>query len=151
MGLNIYLTLKSVQQLPYGRTILIRENGQIKELSRAEWDERFPNREPVTVNLPGNDDEEVHWANITHNLRQMAKAAGIYFHLWRPEEINITQAFQLSTPLTLALAAMRDNPEWYRQFDAENGRGTYVQFLLWLDKLLEACNRWPAASISVNR
>ncbi len=151
MSLDIYLTLKSVQQLPRGRTILVREDGQFKELSHAEWDERFPNREPVTVEFPGNDGEEVYWANITHNLGPMARAAGIYFHLWRPEEINITQASQLSTPLALALAAMRDNPEWYRQFNAENGWGTYVQFLPWLDDLLEACNRWPTANISVDR
>jgi len=34
----------------------------------------------------------VYDANITHNLGAMAEAAGIYKHLWRPEEIGITKA-----------------------------------------------------------
>lgn len=32
---------------------------------------------------------EVFSANITHNLGAMAEAAGIYRHLWRPEEVGV--------------------------------------------------------------
>ena len=39
--------------------------------------------------------EEGYEANITHNLSRMAQDAGIYHYLWRPEEMNITQAGQL--------------------------------------------------------
>ena len=38
-------------------------------------------------------------SNITHNLGKMAEAAGIYKHLWCPEEIGITKAKQLIQPL----------------------------------------------------
>lgn len=31
-------------------------------------------------------------ANITHNLNRMADEAGIYEHVWRPEEIGVTTA-----------------------------------------------------------
>lgn len=33
--------------------------------------------------------QDVFWANITHNLGRMADEAGIYKHLWRPEEIGM--------------------------------------------------------------
>lgn len=39
--------------------------------------------------------EQLYWANITHNLNSMAGAAGIYQHLWRPEEVGVTKARQL--------------------------------------------------------
>jgi hypothetical protein len=39
----------------------------------------------------------VYDANITHNLGAMAKAAGIYMHLWRPDEIGIKTASELSS------------------------------------------------------
>jgi hypothetical protein len=38
---------------------------------------------------------EVYSDNITHNLGEMADAAGIYKALWRPEEIGITKAAEL--------------------------------------------------------
>ena len=37
--------------------------------------------------------EGAYSANITHNLGKMAEEAGIYKHLWRPEEIGITKAW----------------------------------------------------------
>ena len=43
--------------------------------------------------------EELFNANITHNLGEMARKAGIYHYLWRPEEIDITFASELIDPL----------------------------------------------------
>ena len=45
---------------------------------------------------------EVYSTNITHNLGKLAEALGIYQHLWRPEELNITHARQLIHPLKAA-------------------------------------------------
>ena len=42
-------------------------------------------------------------ANITHNLTDMANAAGIYGVVWRPEENGIDCAEQLIAPLTEAI------------------------------------------------
>ncbi len=62
-------------------------------------------------------------ANITHNLGDMAEEAGIYKHLWRPEEIGITKAVQLVEPLSKGLSFMKSDPERFKKFNAENGWG----------------------------
>lgn len=89
--------------------------------------------------------------NITHNLTEMADAAGIYKALWRPEEIGITHAKQLIEPLTEGLAKLRSDPEKYRAYNAENGWGTYGQFLPFVIGVLEAAKQYPEAEISVSR
>jgi hypothetical protein len=94
---------------------------------------------------------EVYWANITHNLNTMAEAAGIYKHLWRPEEVGITKAQQLIEPLREAIAKMKADPEKFKQYDADNGWGTYKDFLPWLEKYLGACQEHPEADVSVSR
>jgi len=48
--------------------------------------------------------------NITHNLGAMAREAGIYEALWRPEEINVTTAEQLIEPLTVGLEKLKADP-----------------------------------------
>lgn len=90
-------------------------------------------------------------ANITHNLNKMAEAAGIYEHLWRPEELNITTASDLIEPLTKGLADMKARPDHYKQFNASNGWGMYDHFIPWIENYLEACIENPDATISVYR
>jgi hypothetical protein len=90
-------------------------------------------------------------ANITHNLGAMAREAGIYQHLWRPEEIGVTKAAELVEPLTIGLADMVRRPTHYEQFNAPNGWGLYEHFLPWIAKYLEACIAHPDATIEVSR
>lgn len=97
------------------------------------------------------DDEEVYTANITHNLGDMAEAAGIYMHLWRPEEIGITKAAELIDPVEAGLADMVARPSHYDQYNAPNGWGLYKNFVPWIAKYLEACKRYPEAVVSVCR
>ena len=94
---------------------------------------------------------EVFWANITHNLNDMAEEAGIYKHLWRPDEIEITHARQLIEPLSIAVALMKADPCRFKKFDAENGWGTYKDFVPWIDKYIKACKENPDATINVSR
>lgn len=94
---------------------------------------------------------EVYWRNITHNLNKMAQEAGIYQHLWRPEELNITVAKDLIDPLTEGLARLEDKPEHYRKFDAPNGWGTYDNFVDFVRDYLKACQENPDATIEVSR
>ena len=49
MSLNVYLTLKGSENHHEGSGIFVRENGETKEITRAEWDEKFPGREPFTT------------------------------------------------------------------------------------------------------
>ena len=89
-------------------------------------------------------------ANITHNLSLMADEAGVYKHLWRPNEIGIDTARQLVGPLKKALDLLKSDPERFRKFEHKNKWGTYDHFVFWLEKYLIACVENPDAEISIN-
>lgn len=150
MSLDVYLTLKGVQNKIPGSRIFIREGGSTKEISRSEWDERFPGRESVVTELPS-DDEEVFSANITHNLGEMASAAGLYRPLWRPSEIGITKAAQLIEPLELGLKILKDDPDKFKEFNPENGWGSYGGLVAFVEEYIAACHSYPDAEVSVSR
>lgn len=103
-----------------GSGIFVRANGQTKEISRDEWDEKFPNQEPIVADVD-EDDDEVFEYNITHNLNTMAGEAGIYKHLWQPDEIGITKAGELIEPLREGLALLKSDPERFKAFNPKNG------------------------------
>ena len=90
-------------------------------------------------------------ANITHNLNEMAGAAGIYQHLWRPDEIGVTKAKHLLDPLTRGLALLKSDPAKFKKFDAPNGWGIYEHFVPFVEKYLAACREHPDAAVSVSR
>lgn len=105
----------------------------------------------LDVYLDDPDDGYAFSANITHNLGRMAEAAGIYKHLWRPEELGITKASELIAPVTTGLIDMAALPSYYRQFSSSNGWGLYENFLPWVAKYLQACIEHPNATIEVSR
>lgn len=86
-------------------------------------------------------------ANITHNLGEMAEAAGIYSHLWRPEEIGITKSRHLIEPLTAGVARLKSNPERFKALEPENKWGTYARFVPWIETYIEACREHPDADV----
>ena len=94
---------------------------------------------------------EVYWANITHNLGEMAKAAGIYEYLWRPDELGIKTAGELVGPLTKGLKKLKASPAKFEKFNAENGWGTYEDFVPFVEAYLAACKREPDGLIEVSR
>lgn len=149
MSLDVYLTIKGLKQGYSGSGIFIRENGRVKEISRAEWDEKFPGREPVIAQ--SQDDNEVYSANITHNLTKMAYEAGIYKHLWRPDELNIKKAYELMIPLSAGLGLLESNPEHFKEFNPPNGWGDYEEFVEFVREYLAACEKYPHADVSVWR
>lgn len=100
---------------------------------------------------PTGETEIVYDANITHNLGAMANEAGIYQHLWRPEELGITKASELIEPLTKGILDMKARPDHYKQFNAANGWGLYEHFVPWLEKYLDACKEYPDAVVEVSR
>ena len=89
--------------------------------------------------------------NITHNLGKMAEKAGIYWHLWRPEELGITEASELIEPLRAGLKVLREKPEWYKTFTPENGWGNYEGLVRFVEDYLKACENDPEATIEVSR
>ncbi len=90
-------------------------------------------------------------SNITHNLNVMAEEAGIYKHLWRPEELGITKAAQLIEPLRSGLAALKADRPRFERYNAKNGWGKYENFVPWVEKYLKACEAYPDADVSADR
>ena len=90
-------------------------------------------------------------ANVTHNLTSMAEEAGIYKHLWRPEEIGITKASQLIEPLKAGLALMRSDPPRFERHNPANGWGSYEGFIPWIERYIAACEEYPDADIYASR
>lgn len=105
----------------------------------------------LDVYLTAVRETEVYEANITHNLGKMADAAGLYKPLWRPEEMGITKAGELIGPLTLGLAALKADPDYFKQFKPANGWGTYTGLCMFVESYLAACEANPDATIRVSR
>jgi len=94
---------------------------------------------------------EVYERNITHNLNKMAAEAGIYEHLWRPDELGITKAQQLIKPLRAGLDLLVSDPEHFKVFNPENGWGDYVSLVEFVREYLSACEVNLDADVSVSR
>lgn len=149
MSLDISLKLPTGAHHIDSEAIYIREDGQNKRITRAEWDVRYPDREPFVVSQ--DDDTEVYSANITHNLNKMASEAGIYEALWRPEEVGYKTAGQLIEPLRVGLALLESDAARFEQFNPENGWGSYAGLVRFVRDYLEACERYPTAEVSAWR
>lgn len=105
----------------------------------------------LDVSLMVTQPVEIYTNNITHNLGSMAAAAGIYQHLWRPEELNIKTAQELIEPLSQGLSRLLFAPEHYQQYNAANGWGTYDNLVEFIKQYLQACRDNPDAGIDVSR
>lgn len=95
-------------------------------------------------------------SNITHNLGEMASQIIIgdftlYHYLWRPQDINVSRASQLITPLHNGILELKINKEKYEAFNAPNGWGTHVNFVPFIQDYLDACIKYPEAEIEVSR
>lgn len=149
MSLDVHLMLPGkVIEAPVER-IYIREHGARREVSREEWEARWPGTEPVTVTDA--EGECVYDANITHNLNRMADAAGIYRHLWRPDEVGATHARDLIEPLEAGLELLRADPERFRALNPENGWGDYEGLVEFTAQYLAACREHPDAEVNACR
>jgi hypothetical protein len=149
MSLDVYLTVENAAVLT-GSGIFVREAGATREISRAEWEEKFPGLEPVTLRQDEETGDVFH-GNITHNLNRMAAEAGIYEACWRPEELGITRAAQLVEPLEKGLALLRSDPARFKVFNPENGWGDYEGLVAFVAAYLSACREWPEAEVHASR
>lgn len=116
--------------------------------------------------------DELYWANITHNLGEMADAAGIYDALWRPfrlkkdydkslkedyeaesefEDKTTVRAKEIIDIVEKGLEDMKARPEYYKRFNSPNGWGMYKHFVPFIEKYLEACKEHPEATIKISR
>lgn len=152
MSLDVYLDADVPTLAPKGGSgIFIRRNGQTVEISQEEWDRAFPGQEPVRVTAECDVNTRVYDANITHNLTKMADAAGIYQHLWRPEEIGVKKAKDLIEPLEAGLARLKADPDAFKIHNPSNGWGNYEGLVGFVSAYLAACREYPESNVSVWR
>lgn len=90
-------------------------------------------------------------ANVTHNLNMMADAAGIYYALWRPEEIGAKFAKDIIPIIESGLVELIMNPSKYRKYNPSNGWGSYDGFVVWVANYLKALKLNPDSEIEVSR
>ena len=92
----------------------------------------------------------VYEANITHNLGEMASEADLYKYLWRPDENGITRAAELIDPLTEGLARLKADPDRFKSYNPSNGWGSYEGLVKFTENYLEACKRFPRATVKIS-
>jgi hypothetical protein len=117
------------------------------------------------------ENEEVYWANITHNLGEMAGKAGIYEALWRPyllrddykefelygdneyefENKCVIKASDIIDVLEKGLADLKKRPKYFEKFNSDNGWGMYHNFVPFVDRYLNACKEYPECVVKVSR
>ena len=88
---------------------------------------------------------------ITHNLGLMAKEAGIYKALWKPEELNAKQAKDIIEVLEKGLTKLKARPDYFKQYDSPNGWGIYKHFVPFVEKYLDALKEYPESLIKISR
>lgn len=96
-------------------------------------------------------EECVYDANITHNLGEMADKAGIYYALWRPEEIGKIKASEIIELLEKGLSDLKERPKYFEKFNSPNGWGMYEDFVPFVEEYLNACKEHPDTTIEVSR
>ena len=90
-------------------------------------------------------------ANITHNLNKVALHAGLYYPLWRPDEIGISVAKELIPFLKAGLILLTKYPEKFTEYLPQNGWGTLGNLIEVTNKYLDACMDHPNAKIRISR
>jgi hypothetical protein len=105
----------------------------------------------LDLSLINEKGEEVYSCNITHNLGAMAKACGLYKLLWRPEELEFTTAGEFLPYLRKGIAELAAYPTIYKEYHAENGWGTYDDFLPFVNKFIAACENNRLAKVEASR
>ena len=151
--MSLDVTLTEITATPHDEAtrVLLKTDGRFELVSLAEWTARFPGTTPMTLSGGVMETASVFEYNITHNLGAMAEAAGIYQHLWRPEEINITRARQLVEPLREGLTRLRANPDAFRAHNPPNGWGSYSELVTFVEAYLDACECYPEAVVTAYR
>jgi hypothetical protein len=89
--------------------------------------------------------------NITHNLKEMAIAAGFGQELWRQEETDIHFASDLIEILAVGVIRLESRPLHYDQFNAKNGWGMREDLIRFTKDLLRDCLYSPDAEILTHR
>ena len=111
----------------------------------------------LDVDLMVTKPTSVYSRNITHNLAIMAgevklsNGLTLYDVLWRPDEHGITHARTIVDYLHKGWDILLSNPEHYKQWDPENGWGSYEGLCDFVYTYRNACWDNMDAEVSVSR
>lgn len=105
----------------------------------------------LDVYLEDESGKRLYSRNITHNLGVMAREAGIYECLWRPDEHGITHARQIIEPLATGVALLATQKARFEALNSPNGWGLWEHFLPFCCDYLQACRDHPDALVVVSR
>ena len=114
--------------------------------------------------------ENLYSSNITHNLTEIAKQAGIYEALWRPYKLSkgfvptdnydkeyeyeqsvIVKSKNISDIIEKGLKDLKSRPEYFEKFNSPNGWGTYEHFVPFVEKYLKELKDNPEAIVEISR
>ena len=99
----------------------------------------------------------VYDGNITHNLGKMAGEVNLsndltlYDILWRPDEHGLKFAREISELLNEGWNILLSEPEHFKQWDPENGWGSYEGLVDFVYKYRNACWDNPDAELRISR
>lgn len=134
--------------------IYLFKNGFDIQKSRADIAATYTKLQVIKDELEQLEDDfeeaKLSSLNITHNLNNTAKAAGLYEVLWRPEEVGITTAFQMIAALEKGLEELVANPDKYKVLNHPNGYGSYEDFVSFCRSVLDNCRKYPDAVIEAS-
>ena len=112
----------------------------------------------LDVSLIYNQPVSVFDANITHNLTKMASEVKLsngmtlYQVLWRPDEmVGLNKAEDIADLLDEGWNKLMADPEYFKQFNPENGWGSYDGLCDFVYKYRNACWDNPDAELRVSR
>lgn len=88
--------------------------------------------------------------NITHNLARMANEAGLYRALWKPEDMAVSRAKELTPFLEAGLKRLKEDPVHFKRFNPKNGWGDYEGLVKVVEAYLRACKNNPDARIETD-
>ena len=97
-----------------------------------------------------NDSDDVWSGNITHNLADMAAAAGVYDAVWRPDEHGFDAASVL-TAIAGGLTTLLLHRERFELLNPTNGWGDYDALVMFLAEYALELSKYPHATIEVSR
>ena len=154
MSLDIYIISPTpIKKKSTG--IWIRDDGKTRELSKAEAQERYPNADIQEIEIETN---EFWHGNITHNLRKMAENClsldeesqrySLYNLLWRDTQVPFIGNYLnvYIAHLAYCLYVLRNNPDYFKQFNPSNGWGTYEQLVEFVQSFISALINMPEGS-----
>lgn len=154
MSLDIYIiSPEPIKKKSTG--IWVRDGGKTRELSKAEAQERYPDADIQEIEITTN---EFWHGNITHNLGKMAENClsldeesqrySLYNLLWRDTQVPFTGNYLnvYIAHLAYCLYVLRNNPDYFKQYNPSNGWGTYEQLIEFVRSFIHALVDMPEGS-----